>query len=398
VSFQPFAEVARAVLRAVHLARAEDLPTTLVEVVAPVLGADEMTLYLIDYTQRVLVRFPRSGDPTVDELSVDGTLAGRAYRDSGVHHFGDGGGVWWIPLLDGTERLGVLKVVLRAEPDAELLETLTLVASLFAEVLSTRTAYGDAIERARRRLPMSVAAELQWAVLPPLTFAAANVVVSAALEPCYDIGGDSFDYSVNGDRLHAALFDAVGHGVEAARLAVFTVGVYRNARRCGLSLADTAVSIDRWVTEQYPGTFVTGVLLELDTRTGHLDYLVAGHPAPVLFRDQHPVSTFDAPTHYPFGLGSLGPGVGASTVLETGDRLLLYSDGIVEARSADGTEFGTTRLLDFLGRQLSAKLPAPETLRRLTHQILDYHKGQLDDDATAVLIEWSTTAMQRLLM
>jgi serine phosphatase RsbU (regulator of sigma subunit) len=368
----------------------------MLEGIAGRLDVDEMSLYLVDYTQRVLVRFPRSGDAGLDELSVDGTLAGRAYRDSAVHRAGEPAPVCWVPLLDGTERLGVVKLVLRHEASPREIEVFVLLSSLLAEVLATRAAYGDTIERARRRLPMSLAAELQWAALPPLTFAAPNVVVSAALEPCYDIGGDSFDYAVNDTVLHTAILDAVGHGVAAARLAVFTVGAYRNARRCGLSLADTATSIDRWVSEQFPGTFVTGVLLELDTRTGRLEYVVAGHPAPVLFRDQRPVGALGGPTHFPFGLGSLGPGETASTTLETGDRLLLFSDGIVEARRPDGTEFGTDRLVDFLGRQLSSQLPAPETLRRLTHQVLDYQMDQLDDDATAVLVEWSTEAVDRL--
>lgn len=397
MSSEPFADAARLILRAVHVARAEDLPVLLEEVAAS-LGVEEIALYLVDYTQRVLVRFPTKGDPGLDELSVDGTLAGRAYRDSAVHRSGEHDPVCWVPLLDGTERLGVARFALRRDPEPHELDGFVLVTSLLAEVLATRAAYGDSMERARRRLPMSLAAELQWSVLPPLTFAAPNVVVSAALEPCYDIGGDSFDYAVNGDVLHAAIFDAVGHGVDAARLAMFTIGAYRNARRCGLTLSDTAVSIDRWVTEQFPGTFVTGVLLELDIRVGRIDYLVAGHPPPVLFRDQRPVGALGGPTHYPFGLGSLGPGEQASTTLESGDRLLLFSDGIVEARRPDGTEFGLDRLVDFLGRQLSAKLPAPETLRRLTHQVLEYQMDELDDDATAVLIEWSAEAVDRLLL
>jgi serine phosphatase RsbU (regulator of sigma subunit) len=244
---------------------------------------------------------------------------------------------------------------------------------------------------------MSLAAEVQWAALPPLTFAGAGVVVSAALEPCYDIGGDSFDYAVNGEVLHTILVDAVGHGVAAARLAVFAVDVYRNARRSGLSIGDTALSIDRWVAEQFPGEFATGVILELNTRTGQLDYVVAGHPTPVLFRDQRPVGALEGPNRYPFGLGYLGPGTTSSMGLENGDRLLLFSDGIVEARR-EGVEFGTERLLDFFGRQLDAHLAAPETLRRLIHQVLDYQEDELADDATAVLVEWSTDALDRLLL
>ena len=403
VRSSPSAEAARALLREIHLTRVEDLPALLARV-APGLGARAITLYLVDYPQRVLVRFPRTGDADEDELTVDGTLAGRAHRDGRVLRSRDPAGVIWVPLLDGTDRLGVARFEVHGEPPAEAgpeeLEPAeagdaVLVSTLLAKVLSRRGAYGDSVELTRRRMPMSLAAEVQWAALPPLTFAAAGVVVSAALEPCYDIGGDSFDYAVNGDVLHVLFVDAVGHGVAAARLSVFAADVYRNARRSGLSLADTAQSLDRWVAEQFPGQFATGVVLELNTRTGQLDYVVAGHPAPVLFRDQRPVGELEGPTRYPFGLGDLGPGTTASMALEAGDRLLLYSDGIVEARR-EGAEFGTERLLDFLGRQLSARLPAPETLRRLIHQVLEYQEDELADDATAMLVEWSADASGRL--
>jgi serine phosphatase RsbU (regulator of sigma subunit) len=74
--------------------------------------------------------------------------------------------------------------------------------------------------------------------------------------------------------------------------------------------------------------------------------------------------------------------------LEPGDRLLLYTDGVTEGRAADGTPFGLERLADFIIRYSSVGLPAPETMRRLNHAIVEYQDGRLRDDATAVLIEW----------
>jgi len=68
--------------------------------------------------------------------------------------------------------------------------------------------------------------------------------------------------------------------------------------------------------------------------------------------------------------------------------LLLYTDGVTEGRAPDGTPFGLERLADFVIRHGSTQLPAPETMRRLNHAILEYQSGRLRDDATAVLIEW----------
>ena len=73
--------------------------------------------------------------------------------------------------------------------------------------------------------------------------------------------------------------------------------------------------------------------------------------------------------------------------LEPRDRILLYTDGVVEGRAA-GSQFGLERLADFVIRHSASGIPAPETLRRLNHAILDHQHGRLSDDATAVLIEW----------
>jgi serine phosphatase RsbU (regulator of sigma subunit) len=75
--------------------------------------------------------------------------------------------------------------------------------------------------------------------------------------------------------------------------------------------------------------------------------------------------------------------------LEPGDRLLLYTDGIVEANSPDGEPFGLDRFTDFIVRREADGLTAPETLRRLVHTVLAHQNGDLQDDATVVLAEWS---------
>jgi hypothetical protein len=74
--------------------------------------------------------------------------------------------------------------------------------------------------------------------------------------------------------------------------------------------------------------------------------------------------------------------------LESGDRVLLYTDGITDGRAADGSTFGAERLTDFVIRHSNADMPAPEMLRRLTRAISEYQHGRLSDDATIMLVEW----------
>jgi hypothetical protein len=377
-------------LAASHQAAPEDLPTLATQV-AKLLDADDMVLHLVDYTQTYLVPLTVLDAPSADTITIEGTLAGRVFAHTEVHEAGTEHGLRvWVPLLDGTERLGVLEVRTGTSPTAQQREDYRHVASLLGELVTTRQAYGDAIERTRRRLPMQLAAEILWSLLPPLTFVGRDVAVAAILEPAYDVGGDAFDYAVNGHVLHAAIFDAVGHGIAASDVTSLAINGYRNARRSGLDLVDTYRSIDKWLSARHPNSWVTAVLLELDTVTGIARKISAGHPGEMLLRDGHLVKTLNAPTAMPLGLGAYGdalPGV-EEEILQPGDQILLYSDGVVEARTEDGELFGADRLADYVTRALTNHLPAPETLRRLVHAILAHQHDRLQDDATAVLLQW----------
>jgi sigma-B regulation protein RsbU (phosphoserine phosphatase) len=388
----------------VDRARPDDLPRVATRV-GRELGAIDMILYLADYEQTVFVPFTATSQVAgehgavaagPDEIRIDGTLAGRAYTTGrvldtavdGQHHV-------WIPLVDGSDRIGVIQVVAPTVPDSAGIETYRTVASLFAKVLVTRRLYGDAIERCRRRLPMQLAAEIIWTQLPPLTFATGDVAISAILEPCYDVGGDAFDYAVNGTTLHIAMFDAVGHGIGACATTSLALSAYRNARRLGLDLTDTYRSIDKWVSVQHPDGFLTAILGELAYSTGIYRRISAGHPGELLLRDGALVHPLAAPTAMPLGLGQLGdpiPDV-TETILEPGDNLLFYTDGVTEARTDTGEFFGTERLIAFVTRALADLLPTSETMRRLIHAILQHQHERLQDDASAALLTFRPAVM-----
>ena len=354
------------------------------------LGADAVTIFLVDHEQYLLVPLPPS-DAEREPLRIDATLAGRCFRQVELQRSPvDDQETVWVPVIDGLERLGVVELVFPAQGDRASDGELHSFAAQIAETILVKSAYGDLFHLARRRRPMSLAGEIAWRLLPPLTFGTERLVIAAVLAPAYDMGGDSFDYAVDASTARFAVFDAMGHGLSAGLLATVAIGAYRNARRGGLDLPATAQAVDEALAGQFGGEqFVTGLMAELDLADGRLRWHTAGHPAPLLLRAGRVVKFLDAEPGLPLGLDDPARTVTEES-LEPGDRLLLYTDGVVEARSADGDFFGTRRLADLVVREDAAGQPAPETMRRLMHAILDHQNGQLQDDATAMLVEWLT--------
>lgn len=272
-------------------------------------------------------------------------------------------------------------------------------AHLTAMLIATKAAYGDTFEVTRRQRPMTIASEMLWQLTPPLVFATDRLVLAGMLEPCYDNGGDALDYAVNDGVLHVSVLDAMGLGLAAAGVAAFALSAYRHSRRRGCGLLETHAAMDGAVGDQFPGErYVTAVIAQLHLQTGRLTWLSAGHPPPLIIRDDRLTRTLTTPPAAPLGIPlDRPPAVPGEESLEPGDLLLLYTDGLTEARHRDGRMFTITGLGEFIEREAAAGQTVPETLRRLRHAIVDRQPGQLEDDATAVLVKWHRGAEADLL-
>jgi hypothetical protein len=391
-------EPLRSLLRGSHLLAPDDL-APVVAGHARMLGARETVLYLADYEQATLLPLRAPGLPERQELPIEGTMAGRAFRRVQVVSSapGDISGRLWMPLLNGVERLGVAELVLPEAPTGGQVDEIRAFVSLVAELIVVNDAYSDVFSRLRRRKTLSLAAEMQWELLPPMSFGTDRVVVTGGLEPAYDVGGDSFDYALNGSMMDLLVIDSVGHGLSAAVLASVAVSAYRHGRRDMLDLPDMAMEINTAIATQFGASqFATAVLARLDIDTGRLRWINAGHPEPLIVRGLSLVRPPHCPPSRPLGLQEERP-AWCETRLEPGDRLVLYTDGITEARSPQGEFFGEQRLADFISAAAAAGDPAPETVRRLMRHVLSHQAGQLQDDASIVVLDWRTGTERRLL-
>ncbi len=352
-------------------------------------GFADATIFLADHEQLVLSPVGTSRDEASVQ-DIDTTLAGRAFQvENPVSSAADEEGLRsvWLPLLDSAERLGVL--CLRVPTwSADLERRCEDLASLVAELIVSKAKYGDSLTLVRRRQEMTLAAELRWMQLPPLTFTGKRLGIACALEPAYEVAGDAFDYAVNDEVLHVLIVDAMGHGLEASRMANLAVATYRHCRRRQLDLESTFREMDEALAREFGlDRFVTGQLATLDSTSGTLRWLNAGHPHPLLLRNSRVNSELTAEPSLPFALGDVAPAA-AEVSLEPGDRLLLFTDGVVEAPSPQGERFGQGRLADLARRALADEQTLSETVRRLVRAVRVHHEGALEDDATILLAEW----------
>jgi hypothetical protein len=391
-------EALAAIINRSHIVTGDQIAAMVDDAVRP-LGVTADVL-LVDLPQRAL-RSIRPGQ--LEPVAVEGTIAGRAFQLGEILPASDehGDQVLWLPMLDGTARAGVLRagVAPHLLADSGLRRQLWILASLLGHLVMSKLPYSDRLHQLRDG-ELTEASELLWQLLPPKTFATEQVLVSAVLEPARTVAGDAYDYSVDAHVVELAVLDGVGHDIRAGQSTALALTAIRNGRRAGgLDLPALAERADQLLKAQpAPTLFVTAVLARLNTRTGLLSYLLAGHPPPLLVRHGHMVKELVHPPRPPLGVPGRGEAVGQESYeqLEPGDRLLLYSDGITEARNAQGEFFGKSRLIDFAERAESDQLSAAETLRRLAAAVLSYQGGRLQDDATLIMLDWSGTRLQRM--
>ncbi|MFI8962843.1 PP2C family protein-serine/threonine phosphatase [Streptomyces sp. NPDC053493] len=353
------------------------------------MALDGTWMYVTDLQQTSLVALPQPVTAEPPMLDVDASLAGLAYRTERTQRSRDGGTVW-VPMIDGIERLGVLKAT-APNLDEGLIRRCEALANVAALLLVSKSSHNDLLTETERRREMTVQGELVWAFLPPRTIGTAHVTSSAVLEPAYDIGGDAFDHSLNADALHLTLLDSMGHDLASGGASAAGLAACRATRRSGGTLADIIPAIDTILNKWFADRLMTAVIANLNVLDGTFTWVNCAHPPPLLIRDGRVLPRMlerepDLPLGWAFHTAS--PPTVHRTRLQPGDRILLYSDGVTEARSTQGVLFGEERLADTVIRAMAAGDPAPEALRRLLQELLNHQDQHLRDDATIVLAEW----------
>ncbi|MCQ9130049.1 MULTISPECIES: PP2C family protein-serine/threonine phosphatase [Streptomyces] len=375
--------------RALRTAAPHELLDAVRRVLCDEYAATSVELFMADYGLTVLQ--PVSVLPhTLEPVSVHNSPAGRAFGAQqpyleGLPH---GEVCVHLPVTVRGDRQGVLSVTVPGEePARDCLAELTEIADVLAHEVVVAERDTDLYLQARRKDRLTLAAEMQWQLLPGRSCARPEYELGAQLEPAYAIFGDNFDWSATADRLTLYVSNGMGEGIEASLLTNLAVNALRNARRAGLSLPDQAALADQAIYAHYRGRCYLSVLMfDFDLSTGRARVVDAGSPQLLRLRDGS-VERVAFEAQLPLGMFEETDYLAQDFRVEPGDRLVFVSDGVYEVASPGGETYGDSALARAI---LSTRLlPAAEVPRAVLRELTG-HRGRTapNDDALVVCLDW----------
>jgi len=286
------------------------------------------------------LRLDRLAQQIVADL--DDSVASTAYGRT-LQQLGDGPGLI-MPIFCETEVAAILTMVRasgEAFSDADV-QTLTQAAACISASLD------DVRKIAVQR---QTASALQEAALPKALPDPVGLVLAAgyrAASQGEQVGGDWYDaFELQSGRVALVVGDAAGHGLQAAALMTQMRNVLRGHLFAGLRPSESLAKLSRLIATQEPDGFATIICAEIDPGTGHVTWTSAGHPMPILLRSGGGSTHLQDKSGPPIGFPDLDPdqcGPEYHLDMKPGDRLIMFTDGIVETRHVD-IEIGITHLM-----------------------------------------------------
>lgn len=272
------------------------------------------------------------------------------------------------------------------------LKVLTTLASVAAIRVENARLVEARLERERLERELALASEIQQRFQPTAPPHVDGYELQGISFPCYEIGGDYYDFIEREDgRLVIALGDVSGKGTAAALLMSSLHAAVHAQSASHDSLVATISAVNRYLADNIPANrFVTLFYAELDPESGALSFLNAGHNPPLIVHSAGTVEQL-ASGGLPLGIKRDAEYREGRSQLQPGDVLVIYSDGVTEAVSPTGEEFGPTRLYEVVSRNVEAS--AAGIRDRIESSLTKFAQGtSAADDITLVIVKRQNSA------
>ena len=277
------------------------------------------------------------------------------------------------------------------------LKVLTTLASVAAIRVENARLMEARLQQERLERELQLASEIQQRLQPTAPPQVDGYELQGISFPCYEIGGDYYDFIVREDgRLVIALGDVSGKGTAAALLMSSLHAAIHAQTGSHESLVGTICAVNRYLADNIPSNrFVTLFCAELDPETGTLSFLNAGHNPPLIVHSAGTVEQL-ASGGLPLGIKRDADYKEGRTQMQRGDVLVIYSDGVTEATSPSGEEFGPTRLYEVVQRNVDAS--AAGIRDRIESALTKFAQGtRAADDITLVIVKRQAESKQAAL-
>jgi sigma-B regulation protein RsbU (phosphoserine phosphatase) len=283
-----------------------------------------------------------------------------------------------LPMVSSNDEIGKL---------TKSMEFMLAELNHYIEDLKLTTA-----EKEKYESELRIAQEIQMGMIPkkfPPFPDKKEIDIYAKLKPAREVGGDLYDFFfLDEAHLCVTIGDVSGKGVPASLLMAVTRTLLRSNAKVGLTSSEIVNRINKSLNDTKESRlFVTYFLLIFNIRTGKLDFTNAGHNPPLLLKANSTVQYLESPQSYPLGISTLSPYESNEIVMNKGDKLFLYTDGITEAQNISDAMYGEEKLENQF-KQL-ASLSASEICNSIFEDVLDFvDTAEQYDDMTVVCLNY----------
>ena len=235
---------------------------------------------------------------------------------------------------------------------------------------------------------MEIARDIQAGLLPEKSFSVAGLTAASRYVPATSVAGDFYDFLPKDSGLGVLIADVSGHGVPAALSASMVKVAIRAQRDWADDPARVLTGLNSILCGNLQGQFVTAGYLYLDPGRGALAYAGAGHPPLLAWRAREKKVECMEENGLMLGIFPEGAYKCMTADLAPGDRFVLYTDGITEAPSLSGEEFGMDRFKSFLAEHAAS--PAQELCDALVKHVRAWsgNSREQHDDLTLVVVDY----------